>query len=48
MSTRHKKWSTTEPFDVAARFEKVLNVGVTHIPTIKDKVEAPYEARQPF
>ena len=44
MSIRHKKWSTTEPFDVAARFEKVLNVGVTHIPTIKDKVEAPYKS----
>ena len=48
MSIRHKKWSTTEPFDVAARFEKVLNIGVTHIPTIKDKVEAPYKLDNRF
>ena len=31
MSTRHNKWSTTEPFDVAVRFERVLNVGMQHL-----------------
>ena len=47
MSTRHNKWSTTEPFDVAVRFERVLNVGMQHLMITEKSGAAPIGMRAP-